>query len=81
MKVDLKTVQDIDNPLIKKCPYCGGETFFVNYRVSGKIVEYNHYDGEGDYQNIEMHDGVITKSIGKFAYCADCKEKVFRFEK
>lgn len=80
MKVDLKTVQDINNPIIKKCPYCGCETFYVNCRISGTIQYYSTYDGESDYRNSSIYDGMLEKPIGKFAYCGDCNKKVFRFK-
>lgn len=80
MKVDLKTVQDTDNPIIKKCPYCGCETFYTNHAIKGKIRTFARYDGE-EAANNEMYDGIDHILLGKFAYCADCNKKVFRFKK
>lgn len=77
-KVDLKTVYSLAKPPVEKCPYCGSEEFCINQRVSG-YVEY-HYRFDGDEgENGELHEPLNYTDTGKFAYCTDCRKRLFRY--
>lgn len=80
MKADLKVVQDLSNPEIKECPYCGRDTFYYKQIMHGTGNMYGRYDGE-EAENGDMHESIQYTPIGKFAYCAGCGKRVFRFRK
>lgn len=80
MKVDLKTVQDFSNPDIKECPYCGNDEYYIHQRISGRAEFKARYDGE-EADNGHLHNGLDYTDIGKFAYCTECRKRVFRFRK
>lgn len=78
-KVDLKTTQDINNPNITKCPYCGCEEYYTKIRITGETIYRYRFDGNAT-DNGEMYDGLTDTIIGKFAYCSDCNRRIFRIE-
>lgn len=81
-KADLKTVQDLENPSIKECPYCGCEDYYHHQFMSGSGVYYSRFDGDNTkVENGDIHGCLSYTPTGKFAYCNDCGKKVFRFKK
>lgn len=80
MKADLKAVQDFSNPDIKECPYCGNDEYYIHQRISGRTEFKARYDGK-EADNGDIYDGLDYKDIGKFAYCTECRKRVFRFRK
>lgn len=80
MKADLETVQDLYNPNIEECPYCGCKEFYYNQSMTGRGRMNARYDGK-ETDNGEMHECLNYKTIGKFAYCYECDKRVFRFKK
>lgn len=81
-KADLKTVQDLYNPTLEKCPYCGSEEFYYKQFMSGTGRYNARFDCDYDkVENGDMHENLNYKPIGKFAYCNECDKKVFRFKK
>lgn len=79
MKADLKTIQDLKNPDIKECPYCGCDEFYYIQYASGKVEYHMQFNGE-EADNGEMNESLRYSDIGKFAYCAECRKRVFRFK-
>lgn len=79
-KVDLKTVQNLFNPTITECPYCGCDEFYYNQHMVGDGYMYCRFDGE-EADNGNMHEPLRYIPTGKFAYCADCGKRIFRFRK
>lgn len=79
MKPDLQTVQDLGSPNIKECPYCGCEEYIFMQKISGSGRYFLRYDGKVA-ENGEMYEGLKHIYIGKFAYCAECDKRVFRFK-
>ncbi len=80
MKADLKTIQDLYNPDIKECPYCGNDEFYYKQHMVGDGLMFCRYDGK-ETENGDMHEGLRYTPKGKFAYCTECKKRVFRFRK
>lgn len=80
MKADLKMVQNLYNPKIKECPYCGEDTFYYKQHMSGTGNMFVRFDGD-ETENGDMHEALNYTPMGKFAYCANCKKKVLRFRK
>jgi hypothetical protein len=80
MKADLKTIRDLNNPEINECPYCGCDTYFYNQSMKGIGIMNVQYDGTAA-ENGEMHEALLYTPTGKFAYCAACKKRVFRFKR
>lgn len=78
-KVDLTTVQDIEETNIAECPYCGHDEYYVNYRYSGTGAYRYRFDGE-DAENGDMYDCLKGTVIGKFAYCCRCEKRIFRIK-
>ena len=60
------------------CPYCGNEEFFIKQSYKG-TSEYNmRFDMDNrDVENGEMHGSASYKTIGKYAYCNNCRERLF----
>ena len=79
-KVDLKTIQDLNNPTINECPYCGCDVFYYKQHMVGNGYMYMRFDKE-ETDNGDMHEPLRYTPIGKFAYCHDCDKRVFRFRK
>lgn len=77
-KVDLKTVHSLDNPPIKKCPFCGCEEFYINQYASGALEYHYRFDGE-EAENSSFHEGLNYTNKGKFAYCTECRKRLFRY--
>ena len=78
-QIDLSTVQDINEPNISECPYCGYSEYYVNYRYSGVGIYRYRFDGE-EAENEDMYDCLRNTTIGKFAYCCNCHKKIFRIK-
>lgn len=78
VKVDLKTVYDLENPPFQRCPYCGCEEFYTDESISGRTRYYRRYDGD-EADNGSMYEGATTRPIGIYAYCAECEKRVFRY--
>lgn len=79
-KIDLKIVYSQENPPIEKCPYCGSREFYIKQQVSGTVEYRYRFDGE-EGENGELHEPLSYTDIGKFAYCTECRKKLFRFRK
>lgn len=60
------------------CPYCGNSEFFIKQRYSGQC-EYNmRFDmNNGDVENGEMYTYASFKTVGKYAYCNNCRKRLF----
>ena len=78
VKVDLKTVYDLENPPFQKCPYCGCGEFYTNEYVSGRTRYYRRFDGD-ETDNGSMYESTTTQPIGIYAYCAECEKKLFKY--
>lgn len=78
-KVDLKTVHSLNNPPMTECPFCGGKEFFIHQYASGSLEYYYHFDGEVA-ENGDLHQGLNYTDKGKFAYCAECRKRLFRYK-
>lgn len=76
-KVDLTTVQDMNEPNMTECPYCGHDEYYINYRYSGTGICRCRFDGE-EAENGGMYDSLQNTVVGKFAYCCNCNKKIFR---
>ncbi|MFQ7583792.1 MAG: hypothetical protein ACLRMW_06390 [[Clostridium] symbiosum] len=79
-KVDLKIVHELEKPPFEKCPYCGSEEFYINQYVSGYVEYHYRFDGDNG-ENGELHEPLKYADKGKFAYCAECRKKIFRYRK
>nr|WP_295681177.1 hypothetical protein [uncultured Lachnoclostridium sp.]DAD78569.1 MAG TPA: MqsA [Caudovirales sp. ctCiv1] len=63
---------------IKECPHCGNDEFFVKQKVSGNI-EFNYkFDGSRDAYNGEYVDSLNYTTISKYAYCNNCRKRLFK---
>lgn len=62
---------------VKKCKNCGGVDFYVRQRISGYGTYYDTLDGS-EADNSDLHNNLSYKTISKYAYCADCKKRMFR---
>lgn len=78
VKVDLKTVYDLENPPFQKCPYCGCEEFYIRQRMTGLSRTIYRFDG-GEADNGEMYSGLRVSNTGIYAYCGECNKKLFRY--
>lgn len=78
VKVDLKTVYDLENPPFQRCPYCGCEEFYTDEYISGRTRYYQRFDGD-EADNGSMYEGTVTRPIGVYAYCAECEKRLFRY--
>lgn len=60
------------------CPYCGNEEFYIKQSYKG-TCEYNmRFDMDNrDVENGEMYDSAGYKTIGKYAYCNNCRKRLF----
>lgn len=65
---------------IKECPKCGGTIFYVKQHISGNGIYYDSLEGE-EVDNSSLHDSLIYKTTSKYAYCADCKKRLFKITK
>lgn len=65
---------------IEECPHCGGKDFFVKQFISGYGNLYGSLD-EQEPDNSELHSGLQYKTTTKYAYCADCKKRMFKITK
>lgn len=77
-KVDLKIVYPLRKPPVEKCPYCGNEEFYINQQASGNVQYHFRFDGE-EGENGELHEPLRYTDIGKFAYCTECRKRLFRY--
>ena len=60
------------------CPYCGNEEFFINQRFTGTCECRMRFDMDNDnVENGEMYSNAEHKNIGKYAYCANCRKRLF----
>lgn len=78
IKLDLKTIYDIDKPPFQKCPFCGYDEFYVKMSAHGKIYDRHRYDGN-EAENGDMYDNLTTKPVGVYAYCDNCEKRLFRY--
>ena len=62
---------------IDKCPHCGEKDFFVKQSIKGIGQYYMNLDGE-EVDNSTLHDGLEYRTIGKYAYCCDCRKRMFK---
>lgn len=76
-KVDLTTVQNMDNPNITECPYCGYDKYYVKMHYSGDGIYRYRFDGK-PAENSDMYECLNETTIGKFAYCCNCNKKIIR---
>jgi hypothetical protein len=58
----------------KRCPHCGGTTYYIKQYISGYGNFYNDTE-DGEVDNTELHSGLRYKNIGKYAHCADCNKR------
>lgn len=78
-KVDLITVQNMNEPNLTECPYCGHDEYYVNVRYSGTGICICRFDGT-ETENGDIHDCLQGTIIGKFAHCCNCDKKIFRIK-
>lgn len=78
VKVNLKIEYDLENPPFQKCPYCGCEEFYINEYISGRMRYYLRFDGN-EADNGAMYEGTTTRPIGVYAYCAECRKRLFKY--
>lgn len=63
---------------ITKCPHCGNDEFYVKQKVTGTI-EYNYnFDGSHDAYNGDYIDNLNYKTTSKYAYCNNCRKRLFK---
>lgn len=65
---------------LKCCPKCqSNEGYYVKQSVKGKIIFRQNFDGS-EADNGDMYDHLEHTYISKYAFCLNCKEKIFRIE-
>lgn len=79
MKINLEAVYSPLDPPYEKCPYCGNEEYMTYHHCSGDLVCYSRFDHKTT-DNTEMYEGLDYTYRRKFAYCAECKKKIFRIK-
>lgn len=63
------------------CPYCGSEKFYIEQSYKGTCSFYMRFDMDNDnVENGEMYSSATHKTIGKYAYCANCFKRLFKVE-
>ena len=79
VKVDLKTVYQLENPPFQKCPYCCYDEFMTKEYISGYTHYYYRFDGD-EADNGEMYEDTTMRPVGVYAYCAKCGKKLFPYK-
>lgn len=62
---------------MRKCLHCGSTVFYVKQHISGSGYYYQDTAGE-EADNTNLHSSLTYKTIGKYAYCADCNKRFAR---
>jgi hypothetical protein len=65
--------------LVKECPHCGGDQFYVMQRYTGRGQYHRKLDGSEGASNGLMHDCLIVKAE-KTAFCSDCNQAIGRWD-
>ncbi len=59
------------------CPYCGNDEFFIKQSYKG-TCEYNmRFDLDYNVENGEMYENASFKTTSKYAYCNNCRKRLF----
>lgn len=61
------------------CPYCGNEEFYVKQKTNGPANYYYRFDVEQD-NNGGVNDSILFELVSSFAYCANCRMKLFKLK-
>lgn len=64
---------------IKECPFCGHDTYFIKQRYSGYCEYQIRYDNE-ETDNGELLYGAEFKNVSKYAWCSNCRRRLFKIE-
>ena len=64
---------------IKECPFCGHDTYFIKQRYSGYCEYQIRYDDKETF-NGEMFDEAEFKEVSKYAWCSNCRKRLFKIE-
>lgn len=64
---------------LSACPHCGGDQFYVLYRVSGTVARHRLFGGDSGADNSTMWDRV-NMTARKTAACSDCHKLVARWD-
>lgn len=78
-KVDLKTVNEITEPSLTECPYCGYDEYYIKVHYSGTGICRLRFDGDLA-ENGDLYDCLKDTIVGKFAYCCNCDKRIFRIK-
>lgn len=72
--IKVKTLREFN-----ECPYCGCDTYYTKEYYSGHCYIHERFDGKLA-DNFDMYEGAIHKKTSKYAFCADCHEKIAKYE-
>ena len=60
------------------CPYCGNEEFYVRQSYQGTCECNMRFDmNNDDVENGGMFECAQYKTISKYAYCNNCRKRLF----
>lgn len=80
MVVDCYILEEIRKPEdMICCPYCGNEEFYVKQKTNGPANYYYRFDVEQD-NNGGANDSILFELVSSFAYCANCRMKLFKLK-
>lgn len=64
---------------IKSCPYCGSEEYIIKQHYFGDGEYYLRFDGK-EADNSEFHANAEYRNTSKYAWCAECRKRLFKLE-
>lgn len=60
------------------CPYCGNDDFYIKQSYKGTYEYRMRFDMDNaDMENGDMFDTASFKTVSKYAYCNNCRKKLF----
>jgi hypothetical protein len=64
---------------VKECPYCGSEEYYIKQSFKGTGNYYIRFDGK-ETENGEFYDNAQYKNKSKYAWCAECRKRLFKLD-
>jgi len=64
---------------IDKCPYCGSPEYYIKQSFKGICNWKIRFDGE-EVDNGDIYDNTTYKMISEFAWCSQCKKRLFKLD-